>query len=55
MTRSTHTYAVLEISKAAYEEIREKLEAAGYGNQFHNEGREELIDMHGIAVQSEEE
>jgi hypothetical protein len=50
--RVTHTYAVLEISAAAYKEIRDKLKAAGYTDQFHKEGDAELIDMHGIAVQA---
>lgn len=48
--RSTHTYAVLEISNAAYDEIRAKLEAAGYQHAFMDDGE---IDMHGIAVKAE--
>ncbi len=43
----THTYALLELSQAAYDEIRAKLEEAGYQHTFHEENR---IDMHGIAV-----
>lgn len=43
----THTYAKLEVSAAAYTEIRAKLEAAGYEHAFHEDG---LIDMHGIAL-----
>jgi hypothetical protein len=50
--RVTHTYVVLEISATAYKEIRDKLETAGYADQFHKEGDAELIDMHGIAVQA---
>lgn len=51
MIRSTYTYAVLEVSHAAYAEIKAKLEAAGYQDQFHKD-REDgvLIDMHGIAL-----
>jgi hypothetical protein len=52
MTR-THTYAILEISKEAYLEIKAKLEEAGYQDQFYpNEENPEspVIDMHGIAV-----
>lgn len=45
----THTYAILELSPAAYSEIREKLAAAGYSDQF----QDDLIDMHGIAVTAE--
>lgn len=53
MTRSTHTYAILDISPAAYAEIREKLERAGYQHAFHKEGEDEVIDMQGIAVRAE--
>lgn len=47
----THTYAILEVSETAYEEIKAKLEAAGYQHAFH-EDREHgvVIDMHGIAL-----
>lgn len=46
--RTTHTYAILEVSAAAYEEIRALLEAAGYQHAFHDD----VIDMHGIALQA---
>jgi hypothetical protein len=49
--RTTHTYATLEVSRAAYDEIRKKLEDAGYQHAFHEDG---LIDMHGIALTPEE-
>jgi Protein of unknown function (DUF2829) len=54
--KSTYTYAVLPVSHAAYVEIKTKLTAAGYGDQFH-EDREDgvLIDMHGIALKDEGE
>lgn len=54
--RTTHTYAILRISQAAYDEIRERLQAAGYESQFHpdTDGDGERIDMHGIAVQAEQ-
>jgi hypothetical protein len=42
----THTYAVLELSAEAYEEIRRKLVTAGYDHAI----REGEIDMHGIGV-----
>ena len=45
--RATYTYAVLGVSLAAYDEIRAKLEAAGYQHAFIN-GDE--IDMHGLAL-----
>ena len=53
--RQTHTYAILEVSPAAYQEIRAKLEAAGHEQAFHDEDDGEVIDMHGIALQEEEE
>ena len=57
MIRSTHTYAILEVSHAAYVEIKSKLEAAGYSDQFHDdrEGDGVVIDMHGIALKDEGE
>jgi hypothetical protein len=45
--RSTHTYAVLEISPEAHAEIKAKLLAAGYEDQIHGD----TVDMHGIAVE----
>jgi hypothetical protein len=42
----THTYAVLELSKAAFDEITQKLRAAGYDHAFHDD----VVDMQGIAV-----
>ncbi len=50
----TYTYAVLEITKPAFAEIKAKLEAAGYQHQFNkaDDGTIE-IDMHGIAVKAE--
>ena len=50
--RQTHTYVIVPLSPAAYREIRAKLEGAGYGHAFLAVGiPEEVIDMHGIAVQ----
>lgn len=43
----TRTYAELEVSPAAYDEIAAKLRAADYGHVFTKDG---LIDMHGIAL-----
>ena len=45
----THTYAVLEISDAAYQEIATMLRSAGYDHAFMDNGK---IDMHGLAVAS---
>lgn len=56
--RVTHTYVTLALSEAAYEEIRTKLEAAGYGHAFHDNPEapaSSVIDMHGLAVVPEVE
>lgn len=49
----THTYVVLELSQPAYQEIADKLKAAGYEHAFSfgkdYQGRA-VIDMQGIAV-----
>lgn len=46
MVRSTHTFAELDVSPAAYDEIRGKLEEAGYQHAFIGSA----IDMHGIGL-----
>lgn len=58
--QSTHTYAILDVSTAAYDEIREKLKIAGYEHAFHRQGTgkarqedREVIDMHGIGLRQE--
>lgn len=45
--KETHTYATLEVSGAAYDEIANKLKAADYGHAFMDDG---AIDMHGIGI-----
>ena len=47
----TYTYVTMDVSPAAYEEIKQKLIAADYGHALH-EDREDgvLLDMHGIAL-----
>lgn len=46
----TYTYAILDVSPKAYREIKEKLEEAGYEDQFHEDGGRIVLDMHGIAL-----
>lgn len=47
----THTYAVLDVSPDVFQEIRNKLERAGYGHTFIDRADGGLeIDMHGIAL-----
>lgn len=52
MPRTTHTYAVLPISRVAYREIRARVEAAGHDQAIHAHEGGEVIDLHGIAVQA---
>jgi hypothetical protein len=47
--RTTHTYAELEVSAAAYDEIAAKLRAASYDHAFHDG----TIDMQGIGLTRE--
>lgn len=51
----THTVSILDLSPAAFEEIRAKLADAGYHDHFHTEDDKLVIDMWGIAVQAEGE
>lgn len=51
--RMTHTYVNLELSRAAYEEIKTKLIATGYEDTFIKADGEVRIPMQGIAVVSE--
>lgn len=46
----TYAYAILHVSQATYDEIRQKLDAAGYQHAFHKDGEAETIDMHGIGL-----
>ena len=48
-----YTYALLPVSQATYDEIREKLRAAGYEHVFREDEslvslNGQVIDMHGI-------
>ena len=43
----THTYALLEVSNATYQEVKRKLMDAGYAHAINSDGE---IDMHGIAL-----
>ena len=51
----SHTYAILEVSVVAFEEIKQKLEAAGYWQAFHEGSGGFVIDMQGIAVRATKE
>lgn len=51
--RQTHTFVVLELSKAAFDEIHTKLANAGYDHAFIRDDNKLKIDMQGIAVAEE--
>lgn len=48
--RSTHTFAELEISDAAYREIEALLKTAGYDHVFVRGSEAPTMDMHGIGL-----
>lgn len=50
--RATHALATLELSRAAWEEIADKLREAGYDHAFLDD---DVIDMHGLGVVPEKE
>lgn len=50
-----NTYALLEISGLAFDEIKGKLIAAGYSDQFQEVDGKTVIDMHGIGLAIEKE
>jgi hypothetical protein len=51
--RQTYTFVVLDLSSEAFNEIKKKLDAAGYQHCFTQSGGRDVIDMQGIAVASE--
>lgn len=50
----THTYAILELSQHAFDEIATKMREAGYDHAFDVSDGKSVIDMHGIGVQAED-
>ena len=51
--RSTHTYALMEVSRDTFNEIRDKLLAVDYRHAIHepeDENQSVRLDMHGIAL-----
>jgi hypothetical protein len=54
--RQTHTYVTLDVSRAVFDEVKAKLEAAGYFQAFDlKDGEVVQIDMHGLALTVEDE
>lgn len=43
----TYTYVLVPVSQLAFEEVRRKLEQAGYGHAIDGN----IIDMHGLALE----
>lgn len=50
----SHTYTILDVSPATYDEICAKLLRTGYGGQMYGEP-EGVMDMHGIALRRAED
>jgi hypothetical protein len=50
--RTTYTYAILEVSPEAYNEIAKLLKDAGYHGAFQKDDGSVVIDMHGIALKN---
>lgn len=48
--RSTRTYALMEVSRPVFAEIRAKLRDAGYDHAIHEEDKSQRLDMAGIAL-----
>jgi hypothetical protein len=49
-TTGTHTYALLEVPKMVYDDIRKRLEDAGYQHAFDQSDGRDVIDMSGIGI-----
>lgn len=52
---STYTFAIMEVSKETYEEIKRKMIEAGYDHAFVDMSDGPIIDMHGIGIQAKPE
>lgn len=46
----TRTFALLEVAPSMFDEVRAKLEGAGYDHAFHEHDGRSVIDMHGLAL-----
>jgi rubrerythrin len=51
----TRPYAVLPVSAPTYDELREKLDKAGYSHQFIQREDCEVIGLNGIAIKAKHE
>lgn len=44
----SHSYALMPIPKAVFDDVRGRLKEAGYDHAIHDEGK--TLDMHGVAL-----
>ena len=51
----THTYVLMEVSRAAFDEIRAKLEAVQYNHAVIVDRAQPILDMHGLALVQEKD
>ena len=49
----TYTYAILDVSRACFDEIAAKLKAAEYDHAFHEDDGATVIDMPGIGLKAD--
>ena len=49
----TRSFALMDVTKAAYKEIITKLRDAGYGDALVEHDGDTVLDMHGIAIRME--
>lgn len=50
----TRTFALLDVSPEAYAEIRARLMASGHSDRVRTSGQDDVLDLSGIAVRSED-
>ena len=51
----THTYVEMPVSSQTFQEIKRKLEEAGYQHAIDCSGETATLDMHGIALIEDDE
>lgn len=52
---TTHTFAILDVSAGAFEEIKARLEAVGHKDRIQEHEGRTIIVMQGIAIRCEDE
>lgn len=46
----THTYALMNVSKTTFDEIKSQMIAAGYDHAIHEDDDKIILDMNGIGI-----